>query len=77
MKKFLLNAALVSGLMFPCLTADAEELALPQPDNSSALMKIIDARQSGRTYGTKPLSEQELSNVLWAAFGLQRQSLAL
>lgn len=69
MKKFLLNTALVSGLMFPCLTAGAEELALPQPDNTSVLMKIIDARQSGRAYSTKPLSEQELSNVLWAAFG--------
>ena len=69
MKKILLNTALTIGLMFPCLTAGAEELALPQPDNSSALMKIINARQSGRAYSTKPLSEQALSNILWAAFG--------
>lgn len=50
--------------------ACAESINLPKPDTSSDLMQIFDARKSGRAYNGKMLSQQELSNVLWAAFGV-------
>lgn len=69
MKKNFMAAVLFAALVLSGFTAGAEELALPKPDTSSALMKIIDARQSGRAYSDQKISEQELSNILWAAFG--------
>lgn len=50
--------------------AVAADLNLPKPQTDSPLMQAIDARQSGRTYSDKKVSKQELSNVLWAAFGV-------
>ena len=50
--------------------AYAKSINLPKPDTSSDLMQIFDARKSGRSYDGKMLSQQELSNVLWAAFGV-------
>lgn len=64
---------ILSGVLFAIMlsaTAHAETLDLPKPQIDSPLMKAIDARQSGRTYSDKKVSKQELSNVLWAAFGL-------
>lgn len=60
----ILGSVLLNGTV-----CKAESINLPQPDTSSELMKIIDARKSGRAYSNKPINNQELSNVLWAAFG--------
>lgn len=63
-KIFILSALTLS------VAAHAETLDLPKPQINSPLMETINARQSGRTYSNKKVSLQELSNVLWAAFGL-------
>jgi nitroreductase len=36
------------------------------------LMEALNARQTQRTFSAKPLSEQQLSDLLWAAFGINR-----
>lgn len=69
MNKFLIYSGLISSIIFGAEQAKAEQLTLPAPDISSPLMRIIDARSSGRTYSKQKISEQELSNLLWAAFG--------
>lgn len=69
MKKNFMAAVLFAAMLFSGFNAGAEALMLPKPDTSSALMKIIDARQSGRAYSDKKISKQELSNILWTAFG--------
>ncbi len=71
-KKSMITALLIS-LLLGSFNATATELALPQPDISSNIMKVINARQSGRDYSDKKISEQELSNILWAAFGINSQ----
>ena len=50
------------------------DIQLPEPRTSGGtpLMDAIKARRSTRKYSPTPLSLQELSEVLWAAYGLTR-----
>lgn len=47
---------------------------LPQPrqEGGMPLMQALKERQSTRSYADKELSNQVLSNLLWAAFGINR-----
>ena len=56
------------------LSVQAEEIMqLPQPDKSSELMQLIDNRHSSREYSNKDISEQTLSDLLWASFGINKK----
>lgn len=56
------------------LSVQAEEIKqLPQPDKSSELMQLIDNRHSSREYSNKDISEQTLSDILWASFGINKK----
>ena len=50
-------------------------IVLPEPGTSGGkpFMDVLKQRHSTRKYNTTPLSLQELSEVLWAAFGLTRE----
>jgi SagB-type dehydrogenase family enzyme len=48
------------------------QLPAPQTDIGKPLMQTLKLRQSARTFDTKALPQQELSNLLWAAFGINR-----
>ena len=47
---------------------------LPQPStaNNESLMSALKNRKSTRSFSSKPLPRQMLSNLLWAAFGINR-----
>jgi len=49
-------------------------LPLPQPQTSGGkpLMQVLKDRQSTREFSNQKLSPQMLSNLLWAAFGINR-----
>ena len=49
-------------------------LHLPRPDTSGGkpLMQALKERRSSRSFSTHALPEQVLSNLLWAAFGINR-----
>ena len=54
-----------------------EELSLiklpkPQTDMGRPLMQLLKERSSSRSYSPEKLSTQTLSNLLWAAFGINR-----
>ncbi|MDD3657094.1 MAG: SagB/ThcOx family dehydrogenase [Atribacterota bacterium] len=49
------------------------KLPIPQKELSFPLMKALERRRSKRRWIEKPLSEQELSNLLWAACGITKQ----
>ncbi len=70
---------LLSGAIIFCLPAIglAQELApiklpAPQMDGGKPLMQVLKARQSAREFGDQKLSPQVLSNLLWAAWGVNR-----
>ena len=52
--------------------ADPIQLLSPQTDGGKPLMQTLKERMSTRTFGDEKLSMQTLSNLLWAAFGINR-----
>ncbi len=53
---------------------DSSGIALPKPqlDKGRPLMQVLQERKSSRVFDSRPLPRQELSNLLWAAFGVNR-----
>ncbi len=51
-----------------------EPIQLPKPatEGGKPLMQALNERKSGREYSAEKLSPQVLSNLLWAAFGINR-----
>jgi SagB-type dehydrogenase family enzyme len=51
-----------------------EAIRLPQPktDGGRPLMEVLKDRHSSRQFGVEKLPAQTLSNLLWAAFGVNR-----
>jgi SagB-type dehydrogenase family enzyme len=48
------------------------ELPPPRLDGGLPLMQVLKMRRSAREFSPKPLPPQVLSNLLWAAFGVNR-----
>lgn len=48
------------------------ELPSPQSEGGMPLMNALKVRHSTREFSDRPLSPQTLSNLLWAAFGINR-----
>lgn len=75
--RFLLLSALIVSLL-PCATAVAEEqlktlqLPAPQTDGGRPLMQALKDRSTSRSFSARKLPPQVLSNLLWAAFGINR-----
>ena len=69
-------AATVLILALTCPVAAQEvapvQLPLPQKEAGKPLMQALALRQSSREFDPKPLPLQELSNLLWAADGINR-----
>lgn len=67
---------LVALLIAPALLAaqDLKPLELPKPQMSGGkpLMEALKARHTAREFKSDPLPAQVLSNLLWAAFGINR-----
>ncbi len=60
---------------FPAPGQDGDgPVSLPEPqmDAGRPLMQVLQERHSTRSFRDKMLPEQELSNLLWAAFGVNR-----
>jgi SagB-type dehydrogenase family enzyme len=53
---------------------DLKPIALPPPqmDGGRPLMQVLKERKTSREFGSEKLSPQILSNLLWAAFGINR-----
>jgi len=72
------TALLAAGAMaaIPAAAAAQDARALPAPRKGAGkpLMQALQERRSIRTYSQRPLSEQVLSDLLWAAYGINRPS---
>ena len=72
--KWKIAAATASFMaLMPCL-AQPELVTLPKPrtDAGKPLMKTLAERKTTRTFSDRSLSPQMLSDLLWAAFGVNR-----
>jgi len=74
------NAALLAGAALaamPGLALAAQEtMTLPTPRKTGGmpLMEALQQRRSTREFAPRPLPPQVVSNLLWAAFGINRPS---
>jgi len=64
-------ALVLPAIAFP---QDLSPIKLPPPkmDGGKPLMQVLKERQSTREFGDQKLSPQVLSNLLWAAWGINR-----
>ncbi len=66
----------IAGIIRPDLVfAEASTTAsYPKPTGYKrvTLLDALKLRKSSRTYSERPLSEESLSNLLWAAYGINR-----
>lgn len=55
-------------------TIKAQDIALPAPDKTGGkpLMQALNERQSIRTFTKENLTQQQLSDLLWAGWGINR-----
>ena len=65
---FLVPVGLISG-------QELKSVALPTPQTSGGkpLMQVLKERKSVRDFGPEQLSKQTISNLLWAAWGINRE----
>lgn len=73
MKKNRIVIFCLAGMVAQIFAGDIH-LPLPQKTGGMPLMETLNARQTQRSFSVKPLSEQKLSNLLWAAFGVNRDN---
>jgi nitroreductase len=63
------------ALLIATTTIGAQNIQLPTPEKSGGmpLMEALSKRQTKRNFSEKELSKQQLSNLLWAASGVNRE----
>ncbi|MBR4214933.1 MAG: nitroreductase family protein [Bacteroidales bacterium] len=71
MKKLFLTSCLI---MASTLFVSAQNIKLPEPDKnvSMTLYQALQQRKSVREYSTKDIDDMKLSQLLWAAVGINR-----
>ena len=72
MRRSVLIIALITASWL--FAQDVKPVALPQPQTAGGkpLMQVLKDRKTTRDFATDKLSPQLLSNLLWAAFGVNR-----
>jgi SagB-type dehydrogenase family enzyme len=72
--RFAARVAVVICTLPTVAAAEDHALTLPTPDRTGGrpLMQVLQDRQSQREFRREPLPTQTLSNLLWAAFGINR-----
>ncbi len=63
---------LVAVLLGGNLLAQSLELPAPQKSGGMPLMDALAKRSTARAFATNDLSPQQISNLLWAGFGINR-----
>ncbi|MBK8882251.1 MAG: SagB/ThcOx family dehydrogenase [Bacteroidales bacterium] len=74
MKKYIFIFFGILFLNVALLPLVAQDIVLPAPDKTGGkpLMQALNERQTTRTYTTDSLTRQQLSDLLWAGFGINR-----
>ena len=67
----------ILGILLISTVFAQELIKLPVPEKigGKPLMEALNDRSSSRYFKDEPLSQQQLSNLLWAAFGINREDI--
>jgi len=68
----LMGLPLLAKVFFSPSKAFAQNIELPAPDMKKVIMMAFKNRRTHYSYEDKELSNQEISDLLWAAFGINR-----
>ncbi|MGB7620867.1 MAG: nitroreductase family protein [Terriglobia bacterium] len=79
-KASILKGIALIGLLLSFSVAPAQELKpielpTPQMDGGRPLMQVLNERHTTRTFSPEKLPMQVISNLLWAAFGINRPAI--
>jgi SagB-type dehydrogenase family enzyme len=72
---FVLALVLICPTITPAQEAKSIKLLEPQTGGGKPLMQVLKDRHSTRTFSSEKLPLQVLSNMLWAAFGINRPDI--
>lgn len=72
MKK-LIMAVVLAAFTFSSMAQEAIKLPNPERRGGKPLYEVLGQRQTNRKFSPKHLTEQQLSNLLWCANGVNRQ----
>lgn len=74
--KQLISAAAIASVPFAAFAAELKPIRLPaaRMEGGMPLLTALKRRRSTREYLERPLPQQLLSDLLWAAFGINRPS---
>jgi SagB-type dehydrogenase family enzyme len=74
MKKPILNLLTIVVLTGNMISLAAQDILLPAPDKTGGkpLMQALNERQTTRSFTRDSLTLQQLSDLLWAGFGINR-----
>jgi SagB-type dehydrogenase family enzyme len=74
MKKKILYGLFLLSLNFVVITVSSQDINLPAPDKTGGkpLMQALNERQTMRIFTKDNLSLQQLSDLLWAGWGINR-----
>jgi nitroreductase len=70
----LLASAALAAMPMVALAQEARMLPDPRKEAGRPLMQTLQLRRSTREFSSRPLSPQLLSDILWAAYGINRPS---
>jgi len=70
----LLAAGAMAAVPLAAYAQEARVLPAPRKETGKPLMQALQLRRSIREYSQRPLSAQILSDLLWAAYGVNRPS---
>ena len=70
------TATLLMNLIITPVMVNAQDIQLPLPERKGGkpLMEALNERSSAREFSEKDLSLQQLSDLLWAAWGINREA---
>ena len=70
----LLAVGAMAAMPVAVLAQETRVLPAPRKETGKPLMQALQLRRSIREYSQRPLSAQALSELLWAAYGVNRPS---
>lgn len=75
MRKTFIATIAIALIMNILNTASGQDIRLPQPvrEGGKPLMEALNDRQSAREFDSRDLTPRHLSDMLWAAWGFNRQ----
>ncbi len=69
-----LAAAFLPVVFGTASAADLQPVQLAKPNPDNAAIRLLEKRSSAREFSPQPLPAQVLSNLLWAAWGINRSN---